>query len=81
MAKSIYSVLNRKIDSQIDTGSQRFLKHCFGIDDYNQLDESILNSFNENCSKQNYNNLKEIFLKINNEKDISQILKKGEMKK
>ena len=77
LAKSICSVLNRKVESQTDTGSQRFLKHSFDIDDYNQLDENILKSFNDNCSKQNYSNLKEIFLKINNEKDISQNINKG----
>ena len=77
LAKSICSVLNRKTESQTDTGSQRFLKHCFDIDDYNSLDENILKSFNDNCSNQNYSKLKEIFLKINNEKDVSQNINKG----
>ena len=69
--------MNRKTEIQTDTGSQRFLKYCFDLDDYNQLNENILNSFKDNCSKQNYNNLKEIFLKINNEKDNSQNINKG----
>ena len=77
LAKSICSVLNRKTESQTDTGSQRFLKHCFDIDDYNSLDENIIKSFNDNCTNRNYSKLKEIFLKINNEKDISQNIKKG----
>ena len=77
MAKSICSVLNRKTESQIDTGSQKNLKHCFDLEDYNQLDENILNSFNDNCGKQSYSKLKEIYLKINNEKDMSQNIHKG----
>ena len=78
LAKGICSVLDRKIESQINTGSQNILKHCFNLEDeYNELNENNLNSFYENCEKQNYGKLKEIYLKINNDKDITQNIHKG----
>ena len=78
LAKCICSVLNRKIEFQIDTGSQKCLKHCFYIDnEYNELNKDILCSYYDNCGKQNYSKLKEIYLKINNDKDFSQNIHKG----
>ena len=76
-AKSICSVLNRKTEIQTDTSSQQNLKHCFQINDDYYLNEKILTRFEENCKKKDYNKYKEIYLKINNEKDLSQNILKG----
>jgi hypothetical protein len=76
-AKNICSVLNRKTEIQTDTNSQTNLEHCFQFNDDYQLIENILNHFEENCIKKKYNKYKEIYLKINNEKDKSQNILKG----
>ena len=77
LAKSVCLVLNRKLEFQSDTGSQKILKHHFYLDVFNPLEEDIIKSFNDNCEKKNYTNLKEIYLKINLDKDISQNIHKG----
>ena len=77
-AKCVCSVLNRKIEIQTNTGSQVNLNHCFILDeDSVELNENILLKYIDNCKNKKYYKFKEIYLKINNEKDSSQNIMKG----
>ena len=74
----VCSILNRKKEFQIDTGSQKNLKYSFQIEeDYKELDKIVLKNYEENSQKNDYNNYKEIYLKINKEKEQTQNNLKG----
>ena len=76
-AKNVCSVLNRKTEIQTDTSSQQNLKFSFHINDDYHLKEINLENLEESCKKKDYIKYKEIYLKINNEKDNTQNIFKG----
>lgn len=72
-ARTICSVLSRREEFHIDTSSQKKLIHSFQLEDeYIPLDEKTLLGYLNNCRNKKYNKFREIYLKVNNEKDLSQ---------
>ena len=72
-SKAICSVLDRKTEFHINTNSQKKLNYSFQLgDECKPLNKEILLNNLNTCKNKKYNKLKEIYLKINNEKDLIQ---------